>query len=82
MNLQKYEDIYEEVHRIMNSDGTIDDRLIDLNTYAKSFIGDPDRGSLRTILINLKSFRDNPIIKITFGILSDELRHGSKSGKI
>lgn len=82
MNLQKYENIYDEVHKIMSSDESLDDKLINLNTYAKSFIGDPDRGSLRTILINLKSFRDNPIIKITFGILSDELRHGSKSGRI
>lgn len=82
MNLQKYEDIYDDVLKIMQVDESLDDRLINLNIYAKKFIGCPDRGSLRTILINLKSFRDNPIIKITFGILADELRSDSKSGII
>ena len=82
MDLKKYEDIYDEVFRIMAVDESLDDKLINLNIYSKTFIGCPDRGSLRTILINLKSFRDNPILKITFGILADELRSGSKSGKI
>jgi hypothetical protein len=82
MDLKKYSDIYDDVREIMDVDESSDDRLINLNLYSKKFIGCPDRGSLRTILINLKSFRNDPILKITFGILSDELRSGSESGKI
>jgi hypothetical protein len=82
MDLKKYSDIYDDVREIMDVDEPLDDRLINLNLYSKKFIGCPDRGSLRTILINLKSFRNDPILKITFGILSDELRSGSESGKI
>jgi hypothetical protein len=82
MDLKKYSDIYDDVREIMDVDESSDDRLINLNLYSKKFIGCPDRGSLRTILINLKSFRNDPILKIKFGILSDELRSGSESGKI
>ena len=81
IDLEKYSDIYSVVDNIMGSGDLLDNRLLKLNYYAKTFIGS-ERGSLRSILMCLKAYRNNDIIKITFGILSDELRSGSKSGTI
>jgi hypothetical protein len=90
--LNKYEQIYQEVENILGSPVYIlgalvgyeseitDHKLGLLNEYAKTFIRDDvDNGELRTILINLKRFKTHPIIEDTANTLADMLRKKSNS---
>ena len=77
MELEEYDKIYKDTDEIIENES-----LENLNEYAKKFIGDKDRGKLRTILLVLKPFKDKEEVKETFEILSNELRIGSIHGII
>lgn len=62
MSTEKYIKIHDDIKKIMFKDLILNDRLEQLKTYAENFIDETDRGSLRTVLVNLKSFKHNPII--------------------
>jgi hypothetical protein len=90
----RYEKIYEDTEKIMGkplyymgaligrTERTTEEKLKDLEQYAQKFINEEDRGSLRTILVILKPFKNHEIIKDTAEKLATKLRAGSKNGFI
>ncbi len=59
-----------------------DETMEKYNEYLKGYIGETDRGILRTLLVIGKPYKNNPIISETFEILANELREGSPTGRI
>lgn len=95
MKKTKYELIYDEVDKILGEPifvlgkligyerNVTDESLEALNEYAKTFIrDDADKGELRTILINIKPHKNNPIVSETAETLADMLRTKSKRNRI
>lgn len=64
------------------NDGVTDEKLERINRYLEDFLGEENRGILRTILVCLKPYKNNTIIADNLKILADRLRAGSKSGFI
>jgi hypothetical protein len=94
-NLNEYEQIYADVEEIFESkpvyvlgayagrtSPVADEKLTALAEYAKRFDGEENSGKLRTILVILKPYKNNPIIKETADLLADQLRSRSKTGFI
>ena len=89
--LEKYEKVYEDTRKILGdpiyvvgalvgrTERTTDEKLKELNEYAKNFLEEDNRGMLRTILIVLKPYKNHDIIKDTAAVLADKLRAGSKN---
>jgi hypothetical protein len=93
--LSPYEQIYADVEKIFESrpvyilgayagrtSPATDEKLAELAEYAKKFDGEENNGKLRTILVILKPYKNNPIIKETADLLADQLRSRSKTGFI
>jgi len=93
-SMESYEKIYKDTDEILGNPlyilGGLAGRdkkityegLNKLREYAEKFLGCKNRGVLRTILIVLKPYKNNHIIKPTADKLADELRAGSTSGII
>lgn len=59
-----------------------DEKLKELDKYSQKFLEEENRGKLRTILIILKPYKNNEIIKDTAEKLANKLRAGSPNGFI
>lgn len=79
-NISKYSIIHDTIRDIMNTDDAT--KFQNLAEYCELFRNDEDRGSIRTVLMICKSFRENEHIKDIFTILADKLREGSTNGII
>jgi len=85
-SLEPYDKIYRDTDKILGSPLYIlgglagrdkkisDEELNELKNYAEGISGGVDKGVLKTILIVLKPYKNNDIIKSTFDKLADELR--------
>jgi len=56
--------------------------MVNFNNYLIKYINEKNRGILRTLLVIAKPYKNHPIVKETISILADELRKGSKTGRI
>lgn len=94
-SLRKYEIIYEDCYKILGSQKHLDvfglskslepsaEQMEEFKKYAERFLSDEvNNGELRTILVIGKPYRNHPVIKDLFKVLSDRLRSRNKSGKI
>ena len=59
-----------------------DEVMTKYNEYLMKYTNETNRGTLRTLLVFGKPYKNHPIIKETFNILADELRKGSTNGFI
>ena len=59
-----------------------DEVMTKYNDYLMKYIGETNRGVLRTLLVFSKPYKNHLVIKETFNILADELRKGSTNGFI
>jgi len=64
------------------NNGVTDEKLEMVNKYLEDFLDEENRGILRTILVCLKPYKNNPIVADNLKILADRLRAGSKTGFI
>jgi hypothetical protein len=81
-NLNKYSNIYDKIHSIIKSDD-LDNSLKTLKNYLiHIYHNEDDRGTLRTFLMILKSFKNNDIIKNELELVANKLRKDSTHGFI
>lgn len=73
-NMIKYEKIHDECREIFKSDVNIEDKLNRFNSYLNNYLDDDDNGTMRTLLVIGKSFKNNPIVKDNLDFLADKLR--------
>ena len=77
--LELLHNMYEDADFILSDK---DKNLELLAQWSTQFIGETDRGILRTLLIILKPFRNETAIHNIFEICANELRKGSDTGRI
>ena len=76
-NMLRYEKVYDDVREIFKSNKPLDDRLYDFNLYLIPYVENADgedNGMIRTLLVNGKAFKNNPIIKDNLEILANKLK--------
>ena len=81
--MESYAKMYEDTDKILGkpiiefglligrSIKPTDEVLSELNEYSKKFINETDRGTIKTILIILKPYRENPILSGTRTAIKD-----------
>lgn len=73
-NMLKYEKIHDECREIFKSDVNIEEKLNRFNSYLNDRLNDDDNGTMRTLLVIGKPFKNNPIVKDNLEFLADRLR--------
>jgi hypothetical protein len=74
-NQLKYERIHDECREIFRGDRALDQKLEEFRRYLADYLGEEeDNGTIRTLLIIGKPFKENPIVKATLDILAERLR--------
>jgi hypothetical protein len=90
VKLKIHHEIYEDVKMILQDDYAInnifgvksksvsDEQLEELKTYTEQYLNVTTCGILRTVLINLKPFKENNIIKETYQKIIKQYEKSSK----
>ena len=73
-NFLKYEKIHNDCREIFKGDRVIEEKLNSFNEYLNSHLMDDDNGTMRTLLVIGKSFKNNPIVKDNLEFLANKLR--------
>jgi hypothetical protein len=74
-NQLKYERIHDECREIFRGDRALDQKLEEFNLYLANYLGEEeDNGTIRTLLVIGKSFKENPIVKTNLDTLASRLR--------
>jgi hypothetical protein len=93
-NMEKFHNMYEDCRLIMGSQAHIDNvfgvktqepktnQLEELSKYAEQFKEEECRGTLRTMLVILKPYKNREETCEIAETLANKLREGSKTGKI
>ncbi len=72
---EPYKKIHDDIYNIFsNKEITLDEKFNNFNDFMKPFIEERNQGLLRTILINGKSFKNNPIVKYRLEQIAQQLR--------
>jgi hypothetical protein len=74
-NQLKYERIHDECREIFRGERSLDQKLEEFNLYLANYLGEEeDSGTIRTLLVIGKSFKENPIVKTNLDTLASRLR--------
>jgi hypothetical protein len=73
-NMLRYEKIHNDCREIFKGDRGIDEKLNSFNDYLNIHLMDDDNGTIRTLLVIGKPFKNNPIVKDNLEFLADKLR--------
>jgi hypothetical protein len=74
-NQIKYERIHDECREIFRGDRSLDQKLEEFRRYLTKYLGEEeDNGTLRTLLVIGKPFKENPIVKTNLDTLASRLR--------
>lgn len=81
-----HDKIYDDVEKILGENPCLDvvfmktpnkqsdEKLKELNNYAKKFLKEQSSGIIKTMLVNIKPYRENEIIKDTYQKLFKRLK--------
>lgn len=72
-NMLKYEKLHDDCRSIFKGDRDLSNKLIDFNDYLNNHLTD-DNGTMRTLLVIGKPFKNNPIVKDNLEFLANKLR--------
>lgn len=72
-NMLNYEKIHDDCREIFKGDRDLSEKLIDFNAYLHNNLNG-DNGTMRTLLVIGKPFKNNPIVKNNLEILSYKLK--------
>ena len=74
-NQLKYDRIHDECREIFRGERSLDQKLEEFNLYLANYLGEEeDNGTIRTLLVIGKSFKENPIVKTNLDTLASRLR--------
>lgn len=73
-NMLRYEKMHDDCREIFKEDKDIDSKLKNFNDYLISHLDSDDNGTMRTLLVIGKPFKNNPIVKDNLEFLADRLR--------
>ena len=73
-NMLKYEKIHNDCREIFKGDRNITEKLNNFNDYLDIHLNDDDNGTMRTLLVIGKPFKNNPIVKDNLEFLANKPR--------
>jgi hypothetical protein len=70
----RYEKMHDDCRAIFRGDRDLAQKLEEFNRYLEGHQGAEDNGTLRTLLVIGKAFKENPIVKDTLDRMDHTLR--------
>lgn len=84
--MEKYEKIYDDCERILGGEKWLDsfklppdptpnnEQLESFNEYLKQFLNETDHGTIKTLLVVSKPFKNNEILSETISTLRNKIK--------